>query len=514
MARNGASGRSVLERTATGVGWILGWRMATRVLGLLSTMILVRLLLPADFGLVALGTTFIIAVDTLSALGVEEALVREHAPTPAMYDTAFTLNVLRSLATAMLIAAAAIPASRFFAEARLADILWALAAGTVISGLGNIGAVDFRRDMAFEKEFLLQILPRVVSIIVTIATALTWHSYWALVSGILTGRTLRTLLSYRMHRWRPRFTLAAWRELIGFSLWTWAGSLAQLVRDRMDTFVVSRIMGPEALGVYAIGEEIASLPTGEVVLPVGRACFSGFAAARSAGHDMSDTFMRPVATAFLVTLPAGLGISLVADPLVRLFVGEKWIAAIPIIQLLGVMGALSVFGIIATTLLTAHAVMREQFVVMVSCLALRLVLLIPLVDHFGALGAAAGNFSAMLCEHSLFLVLAFRRFDLRAADLLRRVWRTLAAALIMAVVLVATGLGWTHVTGDAGLVLRSIVAAVAMGAGTYALALLVLWHLAGRPRGAEADMLVFAHRLVRSATRVFSRISPAASATG
>jgi lipopolysaccharide exporter len=68
---------SMLVRTAMSTGWIVGWRMATRLFGLVNTLILVRLLVPGDFGLVALGTSFVVAVDTLSTLGVEDALVRE-----------------------------------------------------------------------------------------------------------------------------------------------------------------------------------------------------------------------------------------------------------------------------------------------------------------------------------------------------------------------------------------------------------------------------------------------------
>ena len=195
--------RSVLERTAIGTGWIIGWRMATRALGLLNTLVLIRLLAPADFGLVALGSTFALAIDTLSELGVENSLVREPNPTPAMYGTAFTLTLLRGLVTAALVAAAAIPVARFFAEPRLAHVLWAVAVLNIVRAGANIGIVDFRRAMDFRKEFLLQIVPRILSIGVTIAVALVWRSYWALIAGIAAGQVVRTLFSYRMHPWRP-----------------------------------------------------------------------------------------------------------------------------------------------------------------------------------------------------------------------------------------------------------------------------------------------------------------------
>jgi lipopolysaccharide exporter len=490
-------GPSMLSRTATSTGWIVGWRMATRLFGLISTLILVRLLAPGDFGLVALGTSFIGAVDMLSGLGVEDALVREHAPTRALYDTAFTLTAIRSVGTSVVIALAAVPVAAFFGEPRLADVLWALAAGTLIGGIASIGVIDFRRDMAFEKEFLLQILPRIISVAVTIGVAMIWHSYWALIAGILTARAGRTVFSYRMHVWRPRFTLSAWRHLIGFSLWSWALSMAGLVRDRIDMFVVGRLMAPTAVGVYAIGEEVAALPTTELVAPLCRACFSSFAAARRAGQGIEEAFMRPVAIAFMITFPAGLGISLLADPLVRLIMGEKWAPAIPIIELLGVMGALAVFGLVAATALAAFGMLRQQFTITLSCLVPRLALLVLLVGQFGILGAAIGALSGMVFEHCAFMVLMFRHLNLNVVELVRRIWRPIIAAAVMAAILVAAGAGWTQATGGALDLVWTLAGASALGAAVYALALVVLWWLSGRPKGPESDVLTFATRLVR-----------------
>jgi len=492
-----ATPNSVLERTAIGTGWIICWRMATRVLGLLNTLVLIRLLAPGDFGVVALGTTFALAVDTLSVLGVEDSLVREAHPTPAMYNTAFTLTLIRGLVTSVLILGAALPVAAFFAEPRLAEVLWALAAMTVIGAAGSIGVVDFRREMDFRKEFLLQIVPRLLSIMVTVGAALVWRSYWALIAGMLAGRVTRTLFSYQMHPWRPHLTLRAWRYLFGFSAWAWAISMAELVRDRMDAFVIGRTLDAGAVGIYAIGEEIALLPTTELVFPLCRSCFSGFAAARAAGHDMAEAYMRPVAFAFMVTFPAGLGLSLVADPLVRLTVGEKWVAAIPVIQVMGVMGSMVVFGIVSSTLLAAHGMLQRQLGITLAAVAVRLGLIIPLITRFGILGAAIGAFAAMILEHSLFVATAFRRFGLCPVDLVRRVWRPAAAAAAMAAVLAGTGMGWAAVPGDAGHVALVLIGSASLGVGAYGSVLLALWSLSGRSAGAEADAVEMTRRLVR-----------------
>lgn len=151
---------SVLTRMVRGAGWVLGWRVATRLLGLLNTLLLVRLLLPGDFGLVALGVSFAKAIEGLSDLGIEDALVRAPSPHREMYDTGFTLSVLRGAVTALVVAICAWPTAVFFDDQRLIPILLVLAAGSLIGSVENIGIVDFRRDMRFHREFALLVFPR------------------------------------------------------------------------------------------------------------------------------------------------------------------------------------------------------------------------------------------------------------------------------------------------------------------------------------------------------------------
>jgi lipopolysaccharide exporter len=203
-----------------GAGWIIAWRMATRNLGLISTLILVRLLQPADFGLVALAAGFIASVDALSAIGVQDALVRARSLDRDLYDTGFGLSVLRGLLTAAVIAAIAWPVGDFFNDFRLSVVMLALSVGTVISAFENIGIIDFRRDLTFRKEFHMQLWSRVAGVVTTIAIAAVWPTYWALVAGILVNRVARLVQSYVMSPYRPSFTLRAWRQIIGFSMWT------------------------------------------------------------------------------------------------------------------------------------------------------------------------------------------------------------------------------------------------------------------------------------------------------
>jgi O-antigen/teichoic acid export membrane protein len=481
----------VLARMAGGTGWIIGWRIASRVLGLCSTLILARILVPADFGLVTLAYGLVTAVDAMAMPDAEDAVVRAVAPSPMMYHTAYTMSLLRGLATAIIITLVAEPVGRFFGEPRLAHVLWALALGAVLEGACSAGLIDFRRDLAFGKEFVLQLLPRLLSIAVTVTAALIWRSYWALVIGILAGKVARLAWSFALHPYRPRLGLVAWRDLIGFSSWGWAIGMVGLVRSRIDSFVLGRVIDPTAVGLFSVGEEVATLPTTELVAPLCRAAFSGFVAARDAGESMTDTYLRAVSLAFLVTLPAGVGISLIADPLVRVSVGLQWLDAIPVIQVLGPVGALAVFGYVASVLLSVHALMARQFTVMLGALSLRVALLVPLVEWNGVLGAAVAAAVGFSAEQILLSALAYLRHGLSVREILRRIWRIIGASIAMTGALRAMGLGWGAAESDP---LGAIVLATAVGGSVYGASLLALWLICGRPNGAEADFLTLLRR--------------------
>ena len=339
MSRStGDSQPSLAVRMVKGAGWIVAWRMVTRALGLVSTIVLVRLLLPTDFGLIALATSLAQMLDNMTAVGVNEALIREPHPDRAIYDTGFTLNLLRSLIVSLFIAAGAPLAASFFNDPRLTPILLVLAGMNMIGACENIGIVQFRRDLAFEKEFRLLAVPRIAGALTTIGFAVVLGNYWALLAGLLALRIFRLVLSYRMHPYRPGLTLSAWRHIIGFSFWTWISAVTIMVKDRTDSFVIGRVLGPAKLGVYAVGLEIGTLAATELIEPLSTALFAGFSAGRREGADIPQAFFKAIAITFILMLPAGVGISMVAAPLITLMFGERWLEAIPLVQIFALLG--------------------------------------------------------------------------------------------------------------------------------------------------------------------------------
>lgn len=499
---------SLLTRTARGAGWVVAWRMATRLLGLCSTLVLVRLLPPEDFGLVALAAAFAVTLDVCLAIGVEDQIVRARDPQPALYHTAFTMNVIRGLLAGGLLAAIAAPASGFFGDDRLFPIFLALAASAAASGATSIGIADFRRSLRFDKEFQLQLLPRLLGIAVTVGGAFLLRSHWALVLGILTNRLGVVVMSHVLSPYRPRLSLSAWRDLAGVSGWSWAIGLAAVLRDRADSLVIGRLLGPSRLGVYAVGVEVAVLPTSEMVDPICRACMPGFAHALRGGDAaaLRDAWLRIVALMALLTLPAGLGISLVAGPVVALGFGPLWAEAAPIVAILGVACTVMLFGNVSAALLNARAMLRTILALTLAAAVLRIALLAALIPEHGLVGAGIAIGLSLLAEHLVLVGFALRLLDLRVNVFLGCVIRPAIAAASMALVLWGAGLGWRPGPEGASAAAQALALAVPLGAAVFGGVLFALWRLAGVPAGAEADLLGL---LRRATNRLAPRLSRA-----
>ncbi len=480
---------SVMGRAVRGFGWIFAWRMATRVMGLASTLVLVRLLAPSDFGLVALSFSFLEVIDAFSALGVEDAVVRTPHPGRALYDTAFTMIVLRSAAVAGLIALGAVPAAAFLEEPRLVPVILATAAITFVGGFDNVSVLDFRREMQFEREFQLQVVPRVAGVVATITAAVLLHDYWALVIGTAVQRLVRLPYSYFIRPYRPRPTLGAWRDLVGFSFWTWMVCVVRLARGRVHVFVLGRVLGTASVGMFSIAMEIAALPQTELLLPMGRALFSAISVALRTGGEPEAIWLRVVGLVSFVSFPAGIGLALVAEPLVRLMLGPQWMAAVPLVQIAAAAGAFAVFDHCCHIQLDASGLIHIDFRAICITAAVRVAAAVALVPTFGLAGAVWGVAGATLLDQVTYLTIKRMVLTLRLSSLLRQAWRPTVATGVMAAVVAWSGLARLPAEADNLGAALHLAAPALLGGAVYAAAVLLMWMLAGRPDGTETDIL-------------------------
>lgn len=483
-----------------GAGWMVAMRFSIRGIGLVSTAVLARLLVPADFGLVALATAVSGLVEVLGNFQFHVILIKEQDAGRDYYDTAWSLGILRGGATALFLCALALPAASFLQEPRIESIVYVLAISAFATGFRNTGIIDFQKKLDFHKDFLFNVAGKLTSFVATLVLAFTLRSYWALVLGILVGNVASVGWSYVMHPFRPRPSIARAREIFSFSKWLLFNGFLSFATQRSDTFIVGRIVGAAALGIYGVAFEIASLATTELVAPIRRALLPGYAQLAANPDKLREGFIGGFSLILLLAAPAAAGIGACAEPIVQLFLGSQWLDVIPLLRILCVFGTLQICVANTHPLYLAMGKPHLTTVVLAIWAFAGIPAMIAGTLLHGTIGTAwaATGMGALTLVVNLALGLRLARASI--GSLLGAAWRPLVSSGMMAVA-VFRFLGYASWSDAWWGTPLALTLAVALGILLYTGLVLVLWKASGAPAGAERHVL----DALRDGVRRFAR---------
>ena len=478
---------SIQSKMARGAAWLMLLTVVDRTLSLVSTLILVRILLPADFGIVAMAFSFVALAQLLSAFGFDVALIHKQDAKEAHYHSAWTLNVTLGVVIALVTLAAAQPVADFY---NTPDVFWvvcALALMPIIGGCENIGVVAFRKDLDFDKEFRFQVSRKIIGFAVTVPLALWLRSYWALVAGSLAARLAGTITSYLVHSFRPRFSIAEARSLLHFSRWLLLNNVLGLLKERLSDFTIGRLAGPAALGVYNVTYEFSNLPTTQIGAPINRALLPGFAKLNELSA-LQSAYRNAMGMLAIVAIPAAAGIMAVAPYFIPVVLGSKWLDGVPLMEVLALSGAFLMFQASICSVLIARGYPGTVTGANAVFVALLLCFLLLLAPRFGALGAAYAALLTTTLTMPVYLIHLSRRVGVPMYAFVQAVIRPALASCVMVFVVRAALPIYTSETAPA-VAVSWLLVGVLMGAGTYAIAAVLLWLASGRPCGVERLIL-------------------------
>ena len=452
-----------------------------------------------------MATAFSAAVDGLSVLGLQEALVRRQNEEKTLYATAFTIQLGRSLLTAIILILCAPLAAAWFKEPRLVPVLFVLAGAATITGLENVGIIEFRRALRFDIQFKLLLWPRLFQLVATIAAAIELRSYWALLIGTIVLKVARTALTYIIHPYRPKLQVAGWRELAGFSFWTWATGLASLIWDRCDPFVLGPRLGSQVLGIYLIGGEIALLPMTEVIGPAAEALFAGFSAAQKDGVSSVHQAPRVVATMLLVLIPIIIAISCASGDLVIGLLGVRWHEAQPVIAILTWACICSPFSWVCSVVMVANNHVKANFAANLAVSLIKLVVLIIAIAFTTRIDLIAALAALCVAIESLTFVFVLQRATGVSFHSVRGgLFRILVAGVLTLAVLAWLGIGWKNPVSVGLLPLLHAFYIGLICLAIYTTAIVMTWRISGGAEGPESWLLEISGKRMPFLSRIFS----------
>jgi lipopolysaccharide exporter len=489
-----AAPASLTARVARGAGFIIAGRAVMGLLGFLNTIIVARLLLPDDFGVVAVGLGAMQILTNVSDIGVGQAVIKFRDAGRDDLDTLFTLSLIRGLIIAAILVGVAPAAAAFYSDPRVFWVFAGCALYPLFTSIINPKFYEFERDLDFSKEFIATVIFKLAGVIVSIGVAVVYRSYWAMILGLAANGFVQMLLSYAMRPYRPRLTLASFRKVFGFSGWLTGVGLMSALSNKLDPLVIARVMGAGGAGHYFMGMQLAELPTRELAFPAARAIYPGFSELQSSPDRMREAYLRGVEALAAIAMPAAIGFALIARDLIPFLLGEKWADAIPVVEIITpVMGMQ--MPLLATQFY-AMALGATQLVFFreLAFFLVRTPVFIAATLAYGLEGAAA----AVAGCGFLFIALNLTLYARVSGDALTRpAWRarrSLAASAVMAgAVLALRAAGGLDPLAPA---LR-IAAEIALGAGVYVVAHAGLWRLEGLPDGVERSIIDLARPALR-----------------
>jgi lipopolysaccharide exporter len=459
-------------------------RWSDRLIGLVSTVILARLLVPEDFGVVAMASLVIGLIDVLFDMGVNVTLIQNRNAQQEDYNAAWTLRLIQSTIAASLVLIVADPAASYFNDPRVTSVIRVLAVALVLSGCENIGTVTFQKKREFGVEFRFFFIRRVSGFAITLLGAWLLRSYWALVIGTLGGRLVGVALSYAMHPMRPRLSFSRMKPMLSFSTWNLLRGIAGYLNENLHRVVVGGRENTAVMGSYTLGSDIAAMPSSELVAPLGRVLFPMFVEMADDPAKLKRGFLLALGVQTLVAVPAAAGLALVANELVQALLGEKWMAAVPFIQIMGAINIIIAIGSSGASMLLALG--RARFIAVnawASVLAFA-TLAVFAFPHAQAAGIATLRLAVASCSLLIFIYLVKRALPIvRSRDMLSSIVRPCLASVVMTLVLLVLP------SMDPWAMIVQLLFKVLVGAAVYVLAVGALWRAAGCPDGAESYLL-------------------------
>ena len=463
-----------------GSAWMVALRWSIRFVGLINTYILVRLLNPSDFGVVAMAMIVVGMIETLAESGQKFVIIKHANPQRADYDTAWTMSVLIGLTVSIAILLLSPWTKYYFHEPRTLDVMKWLALRSFIGGFENIGVLDFRRDLRFDRHFTYQVSTKLISIVITIVAAFIYRDYWALVIGIVSAQAIMVAMSYILSPYRPRFSLAKLQEMWKFSAWSSIGSIGTYLDEQVDQLAVGGISGASAMGRYRVASDISALFTAEFLAPIIAVLFPVMASVQSDPVKMRNAYRDVFQWTAIICISTSVGVAICGDDIVDVLLGAKWVNVKPLMPWLALSSGVlamsssvySAFAVTGRPKLSAQLQWTRLVLLSIG------VFLVGFATRNITYVAAARFAVTIALTPALFLVLA-RTIDIPVKTILLSIWRPLGAAGAMSAIV------WmlNQYIENGGMM--RLLMDVALGGLIFFFTSLLLWFLSGCPDAPE-----------------------------
>lgn len=327
---------SLKEKTVKGVVWSSVDRFFSQGIQFIFSILIARLLLPSDYGTVAMLNIFLAISQTFIDSGFGTALIRKIDKTEEDFSTVFYFNIAAALAFYGILWFTAPYIADFYDIPLLKDITRVVALTLVFGSFSGIQSARLSIAIDFRSRAIISITVTLVTGALGLWMAYSGYGVWALVMQSVVSSLLRTILLWAFVRWMPKlvFSWKSFKELFSFGSKLLASGLLDTAYNNIYTLVIGKVFSSSALGVYSRADSLAQYPSSNITSVLQGVTFPVLSSIQNEPERLTSAYKKFIRLSAFVVFPLMIGLSAVADPLIRLVLTDKWEGAIYLLQII------------------------------------------------------------------------------------------------------------------------------------------------------------------------------------
>lgn len=328
--------KNLKNQVAMGMIWRFGERICAQGVSFVLSIVLARILMPEDYGMIALLLVFINIANVFVSNGFGEALVQQKAVSDIDYSTVFYCSTFVSIVIYTILFISAPGIARFYNNMSLCMVLRVFSLQIPISAVKSIQQAYIQRNMEFRKFFFSTLGGTIFSGVVGIILAVRGYGVWALVVQYLSNSMIDTTVLFFTVKWRPilAFSTKSAKQLIGYGWKLTAGALINTGYDEVRSLIIGKIYSPSDLAYYNKGIQFPKLIILNMNVALNSVLFPAFSQKGHSNEGVKGILRKTMQVNTYLIFPLMMGMGVVAEPLIRLVLTEKWMSCVPYLQIM------------------------------------------------------------------------------------------------------------------------------------------------------------------------------------
>ncbi|RFU64744.1 lipopolysaccharide biosynthesis protein [Peribacillus glennii] len=330
------------KKTLSGLFWSMADLISNQGIQFIIQIVLARLLLPEHFGLIAMMTVLIAISTSIIDCGFTQGLVREKDSSQEDYSTVFYFNFFMASILYFIIFISSNAIGVFFREPELAPILKILALVLIIDSFGIIQRVILIKNVDFKTQTKINLIAGVASGILALICAVRGYGVWSLVIKTISMQLIQTVLLWLFNKWIPSFVfnIKSFKRLFGFGSKLLVSGLIDTAYNNIYFILIGRLYSSSQLGYYTNAVKLRDVASQSITASIQRVTYPVLSGIQDDEEKLKIGFRKVMKTTLFIFFPIMLGLAAIANPLIPLIYGDKWVTSILYFQLLCIAGML------------------------------------------------------------------------------------------------------------------------------------------------------------------------------